>query len=839
MFCAMLASGAMAQVVNFHDAYNGFPIDISAAQYNELFAGQGAYADPGNDIWNGFGQDPLGGYQSFNFYSGDAGSGPPWPQQSGNPGNPYAAYLGNGWISSTGPSLFVYSSGSPTVSGNANSSGQWTPIRLSVAGYQADTDIDPDFVPNGAPVFLFSSAAYVITNASFTNEVFTLQNVPPGAYGLYLYGASPNNNGGTAFALNDGNAHNGIAATLNSGVSGAPAQTFVEGRNFVIFENVTPNASGNITITASPNPLAGVGNGDLSGYVFVNGFQLIFNPPPTAVGSTAAQNVYAGGTASFSFSPAFAANPSFRWQFISGGVTNNLSDGGNVFGSATTNLTLANVSTTNVGLYQCVISTTNATNTGPAAPLTLLTSTAVNILQPGDVLSDFGDNTNPPYNSIPPPFNMTVANVEDNSLFQYQNFGSNGSVAPFQGPVGFVVTPQSGGSQATGLRLFTSSSHPEDDPADYLLEGSNDGTNFTTIAGGLLDLPAQRNAAGGAINATNQVLQELDFTNTNVYLTYRLTFTNVNNKAIASNGVQIAEIQLLGQVLGSVPPVVTFNGNGTNWTLNEGAVITPTISNNLLTLTDGGSNEASSAFFDTPQNIVGFIASYTYQATGSGTLGDGITFCLQNAAGRSNAVGSVGAGLGYTGITPSAAFEMNISPAASGGVGIQVGTNGSTPDSASPTAPYISTAPVNMASGDPINVQLYYSQNVLNVLLFDATNGTQFATSLSLPDLPGIVGGNTAFVGFTGATGTNASTQTVTNFVFSSTSPPILSVTRGAPGTVVISWPASVASEFVLQQASALDGVWSNVNVSPQDVNAQNQVTLSPAGTTFYRLNLH
>jgi hypothetical protein len=492
---AMLASGAMAQVVNFHDANNGFPIDIDTVPYNELFAGQGAYADPGNDIWNGFGTDA--GYGFTDFYSGGPGSGPPWPQQFGNPGNPYAAfYTGSQWVSSTGPSLFSVDSGSPTASGNAASSGQWTPITLSVGGYAEDIGGSPS-IPNGSPAFLLSCAAF--SQGFITGALFTLQNVPAGTYGLYLYGANFANNGGTAFSLNSGSAHNGIAATLNSGI-GSPANAFVEGQNFVIFQNVTPDTNGNITINASPNPQAGVGNGNVSGETAVNGFQLIFNPPPTAVGMTAAQNVYAGGTANFSFSPAFLGTNTavFRWQFNNGGGFNNLNDGVTIFGSGTTNLTITNVYATNAGLYQCVISTSTATNTSPAAPLTLLTSIAANLLQPGDILSDFGDNTNPPYNSIPPPFNMTVASVEDNTLNQYENFGTNGSTAPFKGPVGFIVTPMSGASYVTGLRFFAAGSHPEDDPADYLLEGSNDGTNFTTIAGGLLALPAQRNASPAA-----------------------------------------------------------------------------------------------------------------------------------------------------------------------------------------------------------------------------------------------------------------------------------------------------------------------------------------------------
>ncbi len=66
---ALFATGAMAQVVNFHDDANGDPVSPGVGvtnYYNELFAGQGAYSDPGNDIWNGFGVY-NGSYQSTIF----------------------------------------------------------------------------------------------------------------------------------------------------------------------------------------------------------------------------------------------------------------------------------------------------------------------------------------------------------------------------------------------------------------------------------------------------------------------------------------------------------------------------------------------------------------------------------------------------------------------------------------------------------------------------------------------------------------------------------------------------------------------------------------------------
>ena len=551
----------MAQVVNFHDAANDqLEFNNGGNFYYELYAGQGAYADPGNDIWNSFGF--YSGYGSTYFYSGGVGTGGLFPQQSGNPGNPYACYnSGGGWKTSTGPNLYAFTGGSLTNCGNAASSGEWTPVTLAVSNYTGDNGMASYgyyHIPNGGPAFLLGEAAY--DTGKNPNETFVLKNVPAGTnkYGLYLYGADYLNDAGTLFRVNSGNAHNGITATLNNEV-GTPASLFVEGKNFVIFENVTPDASGNITISASPNPQNGVGNTNVPGETFVNGFQLIFNPPPTAVVPTAAQNVLAGSTANFSFATAFATSPSFRWQSVIGGVTNDLSDGGNISGSGTTSLTIANVSAANVGLYQCVVTTATATNTSPAAPLTIisypdntplqpgdLTTVVSDVMQTGDTIYDLSTNTVAPYNSIPPPFVMTVIEVEDGTLYQWENFGGNGSFAAFVGPVGFVVTPKVGPTILKGLRLFTSSSHVEDDPADYLLEGSDDGSNFTSIASGLLGLPPQRNAASGFINVTNQVLKEIDFANTTTYAAYRLTFTNVNNNTIASNGVQIAEVQLLG-----------------------------------------------------------------------------------------------------------------------------------------------------------------------------------------------------------------------------------------------------------------------------------------------------
>src|SRR5262249_40670510 len=57
---------------------------------------------------------------------------------------------------------------------------------------------------------------------------------------------------------------------------------------------------------------------------------------------------------------------------------------------------------------------------------------------------------------------------------------------PLVGPYGFTVTPVSGASFVNAIRFYCANDTPGRDPRDYLLEGSNDGTTWTTITGGQL-----------------------------------------------------------------------------------------------------------------------------------------------------------------------------------------------------------------------------------------------------------------------------------------------------------------------------------------------------------------
>ena len=207
-----------------------------------------------------------------------------------------------------------------------------------------------------------------------------------------------------------------------------------------------------------------------------------------------------------------------------------------------------------------------------------------------------------------------------------------------------------------------------------------------------------------------------------------------------------------------------FGGNGTGWTVTDGANA-PTataIAANVLTLTDDGPPifETRSAFYNTKVPTGTFTASFVYTAAGN-MQADGVTFTLQNSPAGPAAIGpnAAGSNLGYFGIAPSAAVQLNIYSGDPGGVGSAFTTGGT-------LSAYASTSPVNLASGDPIQVTLSYDGSNLVENLVDQTNAQKYSTTYAGVNLAAATGGTSAYVGFTGATGGLFAIQTISNFVF-------------------------------------------------------------------------
>jgi hypothetical protein len=275
-----------------------------------------------------------------------------------------------------------------------------------------------------------------------------------------------------------------------------------------------------------------------------------------------------------------------------------------------------------------------------------------------------------------------------------------------------------------------------------------------------------------------------------------------------------------------------FNTNGLGWTLNGDTVNGgPSIVDNVMTFTDGSGGENRSAWYQFKQNIDSFKASWTYQDIGGGGA-DGTAFVIQNDSRGTSALGGGGGGMGYTGITPSAALMFNIYNGAPGGAsGINFNTNGT---GVSVGNPFSSTAPVDIDSGDPIDTTITYANGIATVTLSDSVAGTTFTASQAM-NIPSIVGGHTAWVGMTGAEGGITSHQTVSNFVYIAL--PALKLTKPGPSTVVLTWPTSVGG-YQLQSSSVMPPVWANDSTPVTVVGGTNySVTVSSTtGTRFYRL---
>ncbi len=268
----LAGSGAFAQSIGFHDANHGYAF---YGGYNVLYYGQGAYSDPGNNVWNGFGN--YGGPGSTDFYgpgNPDSGHG---SVPNGNPGNPYAWHNGT---SASGANLFSPTSPGAGNVGNATSAGSLSPVTLSMT-YGFDNGATGGMV-QGSPSWILSHAAVVnggspgAGTAANPMGVATLHNVAPGIYNLYLYGANYDNSRGASFTVSSGAFLNGISTTINDNLGG-PANTFILGDNYVEDIGVTPDANGNITIDwgAVTNP-----NSGLSGEGDFNGLELVMVPEP-------------------------------------------------------------------------------------------------------------------------------------------------------------------------------------------------------------------------------------------------------------------------------------------------------------------------------------------------------------------------------------------------------------------------------------------------------------------------------------------------------------------------------------------------------------------------------
>lgn len=226
-----------------------------------------------------------------------------------------------------------------------------------------------------------------------------------------------------------------------------------------------------------------------------------------------------------------------------------------------------------------------------------------------------------------------------------------------------------------------------------------------------------------------------------------------------------AIVFMLGPASGQI---IGFN-DLSGWTYNQADGGSPIDLPNANTVhLTTGEGQARSIFFDTKQNIGdGFTTSFIYQATSINACLDpqGIALVFQDSVSGAAAVGGGNGGIGYTGITPSAAVVLwnDTGPGLTYNGFFRGGSfgSGSTPIS-----------PANAFNHRDLLVTANYTGSILRVSIDDPTTpGVDFSRNYFVGNLASTIGSSTAYVGFTASTGdffgNGGSNQYISNFQFS------------------------------------------------------------------------
>jgi len=203
-----------------------------------------------------------------------------------------------------------------------------------------------------------------------------------------------------------------------------------------------------------------------------------------------------------------------------------------------------------------------------------------------------------------------------------------------------------------------------------------------------------------------------------------------------------------------------------------------TFSGTLARLTDGGGGEAGSFFSLSQVDIRKFTTSFKFQihTPGSDPMADGMCFVIQGSS--PSALGPTGGGLGYgpdtrggpRGIGNSIGVKFDIYD----NQGEGNNSTGLFGDGRSPTLPErdsgdilvdLHATQINLNSQHVFQVDLTYDGTVLTEKITDTLTAASFSTTYTV-NIPMAVGGNAAYMGFTGGTGGLTATQEVQTWAY-------------------------------------------------------------------------
>jgi Chitobiase/beta-hexosaminidase C-terminal domain/Legume lectin domain len=204
-----------------------------------------------------------------------------------------------------------------------------------------------------------------------------------------------------------------------------------------------------------------------------------------------------------------------------------------------------------------------------------------------------------------------------------------------------------------------------------------------------------------------------------------------------------------------------------------------------LTNTSGGLQD--NAWYKTPVNVQAFTTTFTWNAicpAKPALCGDGMGFIILSNPNPSsegfNYSGSSGSQFSWSRCSSSTdcaslksvlvKFDLYNNSTSTGGANLTGFYSGGV-EPQPPQAEYdMSSSGINMESGHLMKATLAYNGTVLTESVTDTVTGATYRNSYSA-NIPALVGGNTAFVGFGGSSGSATVTQNLQSWTYAVESP--------------------------------------------------------------------
>jgi hypothetical protein len=260
-----------------------------------------------------------------------------------------------------------------------------------------------------------------------------------------------------------------------------------------------------------------------------------------------------------------------------------------------------------------------------------------------------------------------------------------------------------------------------------------------------------------------------------------------------------------------------------------------------LQLTDGGTNQTDSVFTRNPVDVTRFTTHFTFELVPSlgyvDPLADGITFTIQGIG--PTVLGGSGGGLGYAGIPDSVAVKFDLHDGAGEGpnsTGLFV--DGELPEG--PNSIDLDGTGIDLHSGHRFSVSISYDGAILDVTITDTVTLATASQSYTV-DIPAIVGGDMAYVGFTAGTGGLTSVQSLFSWIFTPApaAPENLEVSFVSATQVSLSWTNvdPNATAVIVERKTGAAGVYAQIGgTGSPTVNTFSDLTVEPGTTYYYRV---